>query len=75
MIKDMCSPTFSNTKVVDSRRARGLTSKEVTFLNDSYKNKLISKTIKTKVTLAFTPSVLIAYILLNIFGDVFWAIF
>jgi len=75
LIKENIYKNENTIKIIDSRRAGGLTRKEVTFLNDSYKNKLIAKTIKTKVTLAFTPSVLLGYVLLNIFGDIIWAIF
>ncbi|GEM_PF-1085020 len=75
LIKENIKVNPKEELIINSRRIGGLNRKEVTFLNDSYKNKLISKAIKTKVTLAFTPSVLIAYILLNIFGDVFWTIF
>jgi hypothetical protein len=74
-IKELLMGTYSKDQIIDSRKAGGLNKKEVTFLNDSYNNKLISNTIKLKITLAFTPSVLIAYILLNIFGDVIWLIF
>jgi len=74
-IKDILSGNYYKSQIIDSRKAGGLNKKEVTFLNDSYYNKLISNNIKIKVTLAFTPSVLIAYILLNIFGDVIWVIF
>jgi len=74
-IRDMLGGVYYKDQIIDSRKAGGLNHKEVTFLNDSYNNKLISKTIKLKVTIAFTPAVLIAYILLNIFGDIIWLIF
>ena len=75
LIKENLSSDLKSKLIIDSRKVGGLNKTEVTFLNDSYRYKLISKTIKTKVTLAFTPSVLIAYILLNIFGDIIWTIF
>jgi len=73
-IKEMINGTYSQNQMIDSRKAGGLNNKEVTFLKGSYKNKLIGNTIKLKVTIAFTPAVLIAYVLLNIFGDVIWIV-
>ena len=74
-IRAMLTGVYYKDQIIDSRKAGGLNVKEVTFLNESHNNKLIGNVIKIKVTIAFTPAVLIAYILLNIFGDVIWLIF
>jgi len=73
-IKEMLLGKYYDNLMIDSRKAGGLTKKEVTFLNESYDNRLVGNTLKVKVTIPFTPAVLIAYILLNIFGDVIWLI-
>ncbi|MDD3178394.1 MAG: A24 family peptidase [Candidatus ainarchaeum sp.] len=64
---------YINLKI-DSRHSAGILKSDIIFLNDSYNHNLIEKEIKLKKTVPFIPSVLIAYIILNIIGDVFWFI-
>jgi len=65
---------YHKNLLIDSKKVGGLTLKEVTFLKSLYKNNL-EKKIFLKKTIPFTPSVLIAYVLLNILGDFIWLFF
>ncbi len=49
---------------VDSKKAGGLTTQDITFLKRMYKNNLLGKHISIKTTMPFTPALLIALILL-----------
>jgi len=73
-IKEIFNSSKDLKLVVDSRYAKGVTNKDIAFLKESYNNNLIGRSIKIKKTLPFTPSILIGFILLNIFGDIIWII-
>ena len=70
-LKNFTSPISKHKLMVDSRKAGGLLNEDITFLKSCYKHNL-EKEILLKKTIPFTPSVLIAYILLNILGDFIW---
>lgn len=72
--KQIIKNNYSNNLILDSRKIGGLSSKDITFLKSSYKHNL-EKEILLKKTLPFTPSVLFAYILLNVIGDFIWMFF
>ena len=73
-LKEYTSKQKSNKLIIDSRKVGGLLPEDITFLKSSYKHNL-EKEIVLKKTIPFTPSVLVAYILLNILGDFIWFIF
>lgn len=66
-IKETASGTYYKGLKIDSSRACGLSKKDITFLKDMYNNRLVDNTIYLKKTLAFTPAVLLAFVLLIIF--------
>lgn len=66
-IKETASGTYYKGLKIDSSKACGLSKKDITFLKDMYNNKLVDNTIYLKKTLAFTPAVLLAFVLLLIF--------
>lgn len=66
-IKEMALGTYYKDLKIDSSKACGLSKKDITFLKDMYNNRLVENTIYLKKTLAFTPAVLLAYMLLIIF--------
>jgi preflagellin peptidase FlaK len=71
-IKQMTKGEYQKNLKIDSNKAKGLSEQDITLLKQWYKNNLIEDKIKIKKTIAFTPSVMIAYVLLNIFGDFLW---
>jgi archaeal preflagellin peptidase FlaK len=73
-LKLILNNTYHKNLIIDSRRVGGLLPEDITFLNSSYKHNL-EKQILLKKTIPFTPSVLVAFILLNIFGDFIWMLF
>ncbi|HPC10461.1 MAG TPA: hypothetical protein PLN85_05275, partial [archaeon] len=70
----MTKGEYQKNLKIDSNKAKGLSEQDITLLKQWYKNNLIEDKIKIKKTIAFTPSVMIAYVLLNIFGDFIWII-
>ena len=72
--KQIINNSYSKNLIIDSRKVGGLREEDITFLKSSYKHNL-DKEILLKKTIPFTPSVLIAYLLLNIFGDFIWLFF
>ena len=58
--------------IVSSRAAGGLTKKEIKELKALFKKKKIGPSLLVKESAPFVPAVLIAYIALNIVGDVIW---
>jgi len=73
-IKEIFNSSKDLKLIVDSRYAKGVTNKDIVFLKESYNNNLVGRTIRIKKSLPFTPSILIGFILLNIFGDIIWII-
>lgn len=73
-ILDLSRNKYYNYLKIDSRKSSGILQTDIMFLKDSYNHNLIEKRIKLKKTIPFVPSILIAYIILNIIGDVFWFI-
>lgn len=65
--------TYTKNLIVDSRKARGVLKEDITFLKRTYNN--LNKEIIIRKTIPFTPSVLLGYIILNIFGDFIWFLF
>jgi hypothetical protein len=74
-ITQMISGKYYKNLKIDSNKVGGLNSKDISFLNKLYTNNLIDNKMKLKKTIPFTVYVLIAYILLNIFGDFIWGLF
>ena len=66
-IKEIIAGTYNKNLKIDSSKACGLSKKDITFLKDMYHNRLVDNTIYLKKTLAFTPAVLLAFMLLIIF--------
>ncbi len=66
-LKELAQGTYYKGLKVDSSKACGISVKDIAFLKDMYKNKLINNKIYVKKTIAFTPAVLLAFILLIIF--------
>jgi len=58
--------------IVSSRSAGGLTEEEIIELKRLSKEGKIGKSLLVKESAPFVPAVLIAYIALNIVGDVIW---
>ncbi len=58
--------------IVSSRSAGGLTEEEIKELRSLLGRKKIGPTLLVKESAPFVPAVLIAYIALNIVGDVIW---
>jgi preflagellin peptidase FlaK len=58
--------------IVSSRSAGGLTENEIKELKALLSKKKIGPTLLVKESAPFVPAVLIAYIALNIVGDVIW---
>lgn len=58
--------------VVSSMRAAGFTLEEIKELKGLVKEKRIEEKIKVKLTAPMIPAVLMAYILLNVIGDILW---
>ncbi len=73
-LKLILNNSYNKDLIIDSRKVGGLSLQDITFLNSSYKHNL-EKEILLKKTIPFTPSVLVAFILLNIFGDFIWMLF
>jgi preflagellin peptidase FlaK len=73
-LKMIINNTYHTNLIVDSRKIGGLSLKDITFLKSSYNHNLETEIILKK-TIPFTPSVLCAYILLNILGDFIWLLF
>jgi prepilin signal peptidase PulO-like enzyme (type II secretory pathway) len=58
--------------IVSSTRAGGLTEEEISELKKLASEKKIPEKLLVKESAPFVPAVLIAYIALNIVGDVIW---
>jgi len=71
-LKEMLQP--SGKIVCSHRRAAGLEESEIKELNGLVKKGLLEDKIETKQSTAFVPAVLIAYVALNVFGDLIWNI-
>lgn len=69
-LKNIINNTYYKNLVVDSRKVRGVSKEDITFLKRTYNN--LDKELVVKKTIPFTPSVLFAYVLLNFAGDFIW---
>lgn len=58
--------------IVSSRSAGGLTGEEILLLKKLAKENKVPKELLIKESAPFVPAILIAYVLLNIVGDVIW---
>ncbi|MBU2099726.1 hypothetical protein KKB11_00670, partial [Candidatus Micrarchaeota archaeon] len=61
-------------EIVSMRKAAGLEEKEIIELKKLAKEKKIPEEIEIKLTAPMVPAVLIAYVLVNITGDLIWNI-
>tara|TARA_Y100000310_G_scaffold345396_1_gene464448 strand:- start:12688 stop:13812 length:1125 start_codon:yes stop_codon:yes gene_type:complete len=58
--------------IASSRKARGVTDEELEELNRLVKERKIQNSVLVKLSAPFVPAMLIAYLALNIGGDVLW---
>jgi len=56
------------------KQAGGLTKEDVKVLKEKAAKGLIDKTINVRKTLAFVPAILVAYLVLQLTGDLLWNI-
>ena len=56
------------------KAAGGLTNQEVKELKEKAAKGLMVKTINVRKTMAFVPAILVAYIVLQLTGDILWNI-
>jgi len=75
MINQLLKGTYYKNLRIDASRASGLEKNDITFLKRMYKNRLIGKKIDIKMTIPFTPSVLIGYLFLALIGGLLCVIF
>jgi len=73
-IKLLLKNNYYDNLKIDSNKAGGLSSSDIKFLKTMYEDNIIGASIYIKKTIAFTPVLLVSYILLNIFGDFIWLI-
>jgi archaeal preflagellin peptidase FlaK len=69
-LKKIINNTYYKNLMIDSRKVRGVSKQDITFLKRTYNN--LDKEVIVKKTIPFTPSVMLAYILLNLIGDFIW---
>lgn len=83
VIKNIMNNRIENTlkdfkikgKILASpKSAGGLTDKEVKVLKEKAAKGLMGKTINVRKTMAFVPAILVAYIVLQLTGDILWNI-
>ncbi|MBU1120876.1 prepilin peptidase [Candidatus Micrarchaeota archaeon] len=58
--------------VVSSMRAAGFTVEEIKELKELVRERKIEEKIKVKLTAPMIPAVLMAFVLLNVIGDILW---
>jgi hypothetical protein len=66
-VMEMANGTYYKGLKIDSNKACGITPKDIVFLKEMYNYKLIDNKIYLKKTIAFTPAVLLAFILIILF--------
>jgi len=66
-ILELAKGTYYKNLKIDAHKACGISNKDISFLKDMYKHKLIDNNIYLKKTIPFTPAILLAYILLILF--------
>ena len=64
----------SGRVIISSNRARGLSDEELEELRTLAKENKIGDTMEVKLSAPFVPALLIAYLALNIVGDIIWAL-
>ena len=60
--------------IASSRNARGLTDEEILELRRLVKEKKLENAVVIKLSAPFVPALLIAYLALNIIGDLLWGL-
>ena len=60
----LINQTYYTNLKVDSSGACGLSKEDILFLKTMYKNNLIDNKIYLRKTVAFTPAILLGYILI-----------
>jgi hypothetical protein len=60
--------------IASSRNARGLTDEEILELRRLVKEKKLENAVVIKLSAPFVPALLIAYLALNIVGDLLWGL-
>ena len=68
------SAKIKEREIVSSRSAGGITEEEIMELKGLAKAKKIPSTLSVKESAPFVPAILIAYIVLNVVGDVIWVL-
>ena len=64
----------SGRVIISSNRARGLSEEELEELKTLAKENKIGNTMEVKLSAPFVPALLIAYLALNVVGDIIWAL-
>ncbi len=59
-------------EIVSSRKARGVTPGEINELQKLVKEGKLEDKIELKLSAPFVPAILIAYLALNVCGDLLW---
>ena len=59
-------------EIISAKKARGLTVEEIAELRKLAVEKKIYGKIEVKFTAPFVPAILIAYVVLNLVGDLLW---
>ncbi len=72
-IKELLAP--AGKVFCSHRRAGGVSEEEIAELKKLVEKKLLEDSIEVKQSVAFVPAVLIAFVLLNILGDLIWNVF
>ncbi len=61
-----------NTEIISSRKARGLTAEEIKKLKRLVREGKLKNWLYVKESAPMVPAILIAYIALNLVGDILW---
>lgn len=64
----------SGRVIASSRKARGLTNEEILELRRLVKERKLENAVVIKLSAPFVPALLIAYLALNIVGDLLWGL-
>lgn len=76
LINYLAQHRMSNAKqgveIVSPLKARGVTEEEIKKLKELVKKKMLEDFIYIKESMPMVPAILVAYIVLNILGDILW---
>ena len=69
-LKEYMNP--KGKEVISSRKARGVTDEEIAELKKYVNEGLLENKMRIKMSAPFVPAIIIAYLVLNIVGDLLW---